>query len=188
MTKTLLMVAHCPSENTRKLWQAVSDGVASVDLEHTQFKALAPLDTQPEDVLKADAIILGTTENLGYMSGALKDFFDRVYYPCLEKTDALPFALYIRAGHDGTGTRHRRPTSSAPPPSPRSPSPAGSRSASTSTADRQRHRPHPPGPPAVRRRRRGRAPRRSGTCPATTPTPRRSGRAARRPAGSPPRT
>ena len=105
MTKTLLMVAHCPSENTRKLWQAVSDGVASVDLEHTQFKALAPLDTQPEDVLKADAIILGTTENLGYMSGALKDFFDRCYYPCLEEKQGLPCAAFIRAGHDGTGTR-----------------------------------------------------------------------------------
>jgi multimeric flavodoxin WrbA len=102
--KKLLIVAHAPSPNTLKLREAAAQGAHHEDIENVDVKVLAPLDAGPEDVLACDAIILGTTENLGYMSGALKDFFDRSYYPCLEKAQGLPFAYYIRAGHDGTGT------------------------------------------------------------------------------------
>ncbi len=103
--KRLLIVAHAPSPRTGRLRDAVVEGATSDDIENVEVVALAPLDAGPEDVLAAGAIILGTTENLGYMSGALKDFFDRSYYPCIEKTQALPYCLYVRAGHDGTGTR-----------------------------------------------------------------------------------
>lgn len=101
--KRLLVVAHAPSPNTQKLLASVKQGTAQID--EVQTRVLSPFDTGPEDVRSADAIILGTTENLGYMSGALKDFFDRCYYPCLEQTQGRSYALFIRAGHDGTGTR-----------------------------------------------------------------------------------
>lgn len=103
--KKLLVVAHAPSPNTLKLRDAVAEGARHEDIEQVEVRVLAPLEAGPEDLLWCDAVILGTTENLGYMSGALKDFFDRSYYPCLEKTQGLPFTFYIRAGHDGTGTR-----------------------------------------------------------------------------------
>ena len=103
--KRLLIVAHAPSPNTRTLLDAVVGGARSDENLNVEVVSLSPFDAGPEDVLTAGAIILGTTENLGYMSGALKDFFDRSYYPCLEKTQGLPYCLYVRAGQDGTGTR-----------------------------------------------------------------------------------
>lgn len=103
--KTLLIVAHAPSANTARLRDAVLRGARSAVGGELAVRVSAPLDAGPDDVLAAQAIVLGTPENLGYMSGALKDFFDRIYYPCLERTQGMPYALYVRAGHDGTGTR-----------------------------------------------------------------------------------
>ena len=103
--RRLLIVAHTPSRNTGRLLEAVVAGARSSEIENVETIALSPFDAGPDDLLAAHAVILGTTENLGYMSGALKDFFDRSYYPCLEKTQGLPYCLFIRAGHDGTGTR-----------------------------------------------------------------------------------
>ena len=100
--KTLLIVSHTPSANTRQLteWVAAGEGEASVELKLSE-----PLKTGPQQVLAADGLILGTTENFGYMSGAMKDFFDRIYYSCLEETRGLPYALFIRAGQDGQGAK-----------------------------------------------------------------------------------
>jgi len=102
--KRLLIVANTPSENTAALANATLAGCNHPDIESVEAIHIPPLDATADDVLKADGIILGTTENFGYMSGALKDFFDRVYYPVLELKQGTPYALYVRAGLDGTGT------------------------------------------------------------------------------------
>lgn len=65
-----------------------------------------PLDAGPEEVLWANALVLGTTENFGYMSGLIKDFLERIYYPCLEKTEGLPVAVYVKGGLDGEGAKN----------------------------------------------------------------------------------
>jgi len=102
---TLLIVSHQPSENTRALTQAVLRGARSPEIHGVEVRLLQPLDCGAPDVERADGLILGTTENFGYMSGALKDFFDRVYYPLQGRTVALPWSLFIRAGNDGQGAR-----------------------------------------------------------------------------------
>lgn len=103
--KRLLIVAHTPSPNTQRLAEAIERGARHPDVSGVEVTRIAPLAAGPDDIRACDAIILFTTENLGYMSGALKDFFDRSYYPVLEEKQGLPCAIVIRAGHDGTGTR-----------------------------------------------------------------------------------
>lgn len=100
----LLIVAHCPSENTEKLLTAAKTGVNNEAFESIEVRIKRSPEATPDDVLWADGICLGTTENFGYMAGLTKDFFERIYYPCLEAKQGTPFALYIRAGLDGQGT------------------------------------------------------------------------------------
>lgn len=105
--KTLLIVAHTPSQNTNNLAEALLSGATHSDISGVTASLKSPFDCDEEDVLGAEAIILFTTENFGYMSGAMKDFFERIYYPCLDdpkRNEGKPFALVIRAGLDGTGT------------------------------------------------------------------------------------
>ena len=82
---------------------AVIRGANNADIDGVEVRARPALDADAEDLLWADAFILGTPENFGYMSGAMKYFLDRVYYPCEGKLAGLPYALFVRAGNDGTG-------------------------------------------------------------------------------------
>ena len=101
----LLVVCHCPSANTTVLRDAAVSAIAQMELDSIELRTRSPLESGADDVAWCDGILLGTTENFGYMAGLTKDFFERIYYPCLETTQGLPIALYIRAGEDGRGTR-----------------------------------------------------------------------------------
>src|SRR3546814_20131878 len=114
--KRLLIVAHAPSPNTVALRDAMVRGAAQLELDEIEIVGRRAFETGPADVTPAQAIILGTTENLGYMSAALKDFFDLLSSPFLAHTQGLPSALLIRAGHDCTGPpRHAAALATAPP-------------------------------------------------------------------------
>ncbi|NKF23924.1 flavodoxin family protein [Solimonas marina] len=100
--KHLLVVFSSQSGHTRAMCDAVCEGTAeeasAVDTR-LRFANEADLD----DLLWAEALLIGTPENFGYMSGLIKDFLDRTYYPAEGKTVGLPYALFISAGNDGSG-------------------------------------------------------------------------------------
>ena len=99
--KKLLIVYHTQGSRTTELAEAALAGARSIEETETTLKRA--FDTTAEDLLAADAILFGTPENFGYMSGALKDLFDRTFYPCESKVDGKPYAVFVCAGNDGTG-------------------------------------------------------------------------------------
>jgi multimeric flavodoxin WrbA len=100
---TLLIVHHTPSPNCQAMLEAVVSGATAPEIEGVQVVRRAALAATASDVLAADGFLLGTPANLGYMSGALKHFFDQVYYPCLDETRGRPFGYYVHGGNDVTG-------------------------------------------------------------------------------------
>ncbi len=83
--------------------QAVIGGASHPDISGVEVRIRAALEADADDLLWADGFILGTPENFGYMSGAMKYFLDRVFYPCEGKINGRPWALFVRAGNDGSG-------------------------------------------------------------------------------------
>jgi len=100
---TLLVVHHTSSPSLHSMFDAVMRGARDDRIEGVDVVTRAALEATAVDVLAADAYILGTPANLGYMSGALKHFFDQVYYPCLESTARRPYAVYVHGNNDTTG-------------------------------------------------------------------------------------
>ncbi len=97
----LLVVHHTPSPNLQAVLEAVREGAAMV--EGVDLQVRPALSAGPADLLAADGVLLGTPANIGYMSGALKHFFDTVYYPCLDATVGLPYGVYVHGGDDTAG-------------------------------------------------------------------------------------
>ncbi|MCC8993494.1 MAG: NAD(P)H-dependent oxidoreductase [Candidatus Contendobacter sp.] len=101
MPHHLLIVYHTQTGHTRTMARAVQRGSRRVIEVETRLKMA--LRAGLDDLLWADGLLLGTPENFGYMSGALKNFLDRTYYPAQGQISGLPYAVFISAGNDGTG-------------------------------------------------------------------------------------
>lgn len=99
--KHLLVVYHSQGGGTQAMAEAVLRGASEEPAIETRMRRA--LEADLDDLLWADALILGTPENFGYMSGALKDFFDRTFYPAQGKVNQLPYAVFVKCGNDGSG-------------------------------------------------------------------------------------
>src|SRR5208282_2381461 len=100
---TVLIVHHTPSPALQEMFEAAVSGVRTDEIEDVQVVIRPALTAAAADVLQADGYLLGTPANIGYMSGALKHFFDGIYYPCLEATRRRPYGLYVHGGMDTGG-------------------------------------------------------------------------------------
>jgi multimeric flavodoxin WrbA len=97
----LLIVHHTPSPGMQAMFEAVVSGATDPEIVDVEVIRRPALAATAVDTLEADAYILGTPANIGYMSGALKHYFDQIYYPCLDATRGRPYGMYIH-GNEGT--------------------------------------------------------------------------------------
>ncbi len=102
-TRHLLIVFHSRSGGTQAMADAVIAGATSDEVDDVEVCVRRAPDATADDVRWSDAIVLGTPENFGYMSGLVKDFLERIYYAVLDETPGLPYALFVKGGHDGEG-------------------------------------------------------------------------------------
>jgi multimeric flavodoxin WrbA len=106
----LLVVHHTPSPATQEMLEAVLAGAKDDAIVDVEVVVRAALHASVHETLEADGYLLGTPANLGYISGALKHWFDAIYYPCLASTTGRPYAAYLH-GNLGTEGAERAITS-----------------------------------------------------------------------------
>ena len=100
--KRLSMVHHSIGGKTKEMANSLTDMLSKED-QLIEFRSFSAFEAKASDILQSDGIIFGTPANFGYMSGALKDFFDRNYYELEGKVEAVPYAIFVSASSDGTG-------------------------------------------------------------------------------------
>lgn len=104
MSVTVLLVyGGQPGGRTERLYAAALAGLKAAG-QAFEVRERPALQATIDDLLWAQGILLATPEHFGYMSGALKHFFDRTFYPAEGRTEGRPYGLMVSAGNDGTGT------------------------------------------------------------------------------------
>src|SRR5215475_693203 len=98
--KSLLIVWHSRTGGARQMAEAALAGAGAEP--QASARLLAAADARPDDLIAADGYLFACPENLATMSGQMKEFFDRCYYPCLERLNGRPYAAMFCAGSDGT--------------------------------------------------------------------------------------
>ncbi len=98
-SKTLLVVYHTMTGGTAQMAQAAAEGAR--DEPGVQVRLLRATEAGPDDVLGADGYVFATPENLAAIAGLMKDFFDRCYYPALDRINGRPYVALVCAGSDG---------------------------------------------------------------------------------------
>lgn len=101
MKRLLLIFGGHEGGRVAALTDAVCSGIAAA--EEVELRTRSALQADTSDLLWAQGLLIGTPEHFGYMSGAVKDFFDRTFYPVEGKTEGLPYAIFVSAGNDGSG-------------------------------------------------------------------------------------
>ena len=99
--KQILIVFHSMTGAAEQL--AVAAAAGAREEAEVETRLVTAASAGVEDMLHADGFLFATPENLATMAGLMKDFFDRVYYPVLDRINGRPYAAIIAAGTDGTG-------------------------------------------------------------------------------------